>query len=242
MKASHSGIVVWLLPGVHTAVNSSHPKRVVEGGCLAGKVWKRRCITGIIRGHAKVLWEPKDKNKQQSSLSRMEVSAPHMAYMLLSGISSSMMTSSSWFFILPLTKIASLHPDVFHGFWAQFLRVIDNIHCGPTDFTHHTSAGVRKYTLPWPKEAKTLHRHLTDYKTAQTRETRVDRTCAFYQGQVNARHNNSVRRMFKRIPKENYYKKFWRSLKKNMKAGVKIPVEEEKWLVMKTKLVNWKIK
>lgn len=157
--------------------NSSHPKRVVEGGWLAGKVWKRRCITGITRGHAKVLWEPKDKNKQQSSLSRMEVSAPHMAYMLLSGITSSMLTSSSWFFILPLTKIASLHPDVFHGFWAQFLWVIDSIHCGPTDFTHHTSAGVRKYTLPWPKEAKTLHRHLTDYRTAQTREPRVDRTC-----------------------------------------------------------------
>ena len=135
----------------------------------------------------------------------MEFSAPHMAYMLLFSVTSSMLTSSSWFFILPLTKIASLHPNVFQflssvpvGYWQYPLW---------PDRLHHTSGGVRKNTLLWPKEAKKLHRHLIDYITAQTRETRMDRTRTFYQGQVNAKNNNRVRRMFKRLPKENNYKK-----------------------------------
>ena len=127
------------------------------------------------------------------------------------------LVSSSWFFILPLTKIASLHPDVFQflssvpvGYW-QYPLCPDRL--------HHTSGAVRKNTLLWPKEAKKLHRHLIDYITAQTRETRMDRTRTFYQGQVNAKNNNSVRRMFKRLPKENNYKKFWRGLKKHESWG-----------------------
>lgn len=116
-----------------------------------------------------------------------------------------------------------------HSFWAQLLQVIGNIHYGPTDFTHHTSTGVWENTLPWPKKAKKLHRHLTDYAAVQTRKTWMDRIVTFYKGQVNGRNNNKVIRMFQRMLHiENNHKNFGgEGLKETWNLGLKFQKREK---------------
>lgn len=88
-------------------------ERSGEGG-VVGVGGERRYITGVLKGYAKVLWETKDNNKQQTS-AKTEVSDPHIAYILLS-VTSSVLTSCLWFFIMSLIQIASLHPAAVSQF------------------------------------------------------------------------------------------------------------------------------
>lgn len=108
--------VVWLLPGLGRDINSSHLKKGVECGCMVGVGRKRRYITGIIRGYTKVLWETKDNKKTAGLPVKNRFLIPTWPVFFSLGVTSSTLTSFLWFFILPLTKIASLHPDAISQF------------------------------------------------------------------------------------------------------------------------------
>lgn len=93
---------------------------------------------------------------------------------------------------------------------------------------------------PGNKKAKKLHRRLRDL-AVWARKIRMDRIGIFNQFHVNGRNNTDVLRMFKGIHTEKIIKISGGRAKGNMNSEVKIPMEEVKCLVLKTKLVNGKM-